>query len=198
MFFSKKEMQPLTVHCEIINSDGIMPEQTIFTTEIDDKYTVINDYTTETNTVDIKSEETSEEIPKIEEVSKTAEIVKTDDDDDEYEYEYEYDNLEDEADLHYFEDIKDTDDEEDDEGIYVVSIDNRPHFYCKSIKCVREKIGKLAKNYTLNNDDCKTFINYKTNDEIQLIHSIDLILFSINFTSHTIAINKVYEHSDKL
>ena len=81
--------------------------------------------------------------------------------------------------------------EDDTDCIYAISIDSIPLYYHKDIDTIRNNLDALVKRINLEDVDNINFINYKNDDEINIIRTLDFILFSFNFVLHTFKIHKL-------
>ena len=134
-----------------------------------------------------------ENIKKDEEVEKDGEEEVEKDGEEEEEDEDEEDDEEDDD---------EEDDEEDDEAegnadnentIYVISIDNQVRYYEKNLSDAKSKISKLIENYNNQGHDYyhNNFIHYKPKNTIDIIRNFDFWLFSINYPAHTFNITRL-------
>lgn len=93
--------------------------------------------------------------------------------------------------------MNDSDSEEDnDDRIYIISIDNVPYYYENDLTTIRKKMWQLANTYIANvSDSYETYQDkyIMTNDmnEIQIVCPLDFILFKYSHVLHVLKIDYV-------
>ena len=82
---------------------------------------------------------------------------------------------------------------EDENTIYVITIDNEPFTYEKELNSAKIKVDSMVKKYNLNDVGGyhTNYINYKNDYEIDIIRNFDLGIFSINYIIHTFSIYRL-------
>lgn len=86
--------------------------------------------------------------------------------------------------------------EDNDDRIYIISIDNVPYYYENDLTSTRKKMWQLANTYIANDSDSYEIYNDKyimTNDmnEIQIVCPLDFILFKYSHVLHVLKIDYV-------
>ena len=93
------------------------------------------------------------------------------------------------------EDLYDTDSSElmDEENcLFIISIDNIPSYYTENLVDAKTKIDKVTKLYSLNDyGNHETHIKYVSETEINIIRTYDFLLLSLNYIIHTLKIYKI-------
>jgi len=95
-------------------------------------------------------------------------------------------------------DSEDDFNEVSDDIVYIILYNNNPVSFHKTFVEAKSKVDSVVKKYSFycNLNFYDTLVNYKSDREIDIIRSVDFILFSYNYIVHNIRIHKVYS-SDK-
>lgn len=92
------------------------------------------------------------------------------------------------------EEEEEKEEEEEENTIYVISIDDHPQSYEKDLSFATSKIERLAKNHSIASTAegmYETYVNYKSENEIEIIRVFDFYLFSYNYVIHRLSVNRV-------
>lgn len=90
------------------------------------------------------------------------------------------------------------DDIEMENAVYIITINNEPYFYSDSLKMARENLLDISRKLKLNSNQelfDNFYINEKNKNEIDIIYSYNLTLFSYNHLKYNIKIHTVTKYS---
>jgi hypothetical protein len=86
---------------------------------------------------------------------------------------------------------------ENEEFMYVISIDDKPYFYQTSFADAKDKlldISKRLNNKINENEYYDSYICQKLEDEITIVNQLDFVLFTKNHLLHTLKIHTVKKY----
>ena len=84
--------------------------------------------------------------------------------------------------------------EQDEDFMYVITIDEKPYFYQTSFEDAKIKlldISKKLNNKINENDYYDSYICQKLEDEITIVNQLDFVFFTKNHLLHTLKIHTV-------
>ena len=86
---------------------------------------------------------------------------------------------------------------ENEDFMYVISIDDKPYFYQTSFADAKDKlldISKRLNNKINENEYYDSYICQKLEDEITIVNQLDFVLFTKNHLLHTLKIHTVKKY----
>ena len=87
--------------------------------------------------------------------------------------------------------------EQDEDFMYVISIDDKPYFYQTNFLDAKAKLLEISKklNNKINeNEYYDSYICQKLEDEITIVNQLDFVLFTKNHLLHTLKIHTVKKY----
>lgn len=86
---------------------------------------------------------------------------------------------------------------QDEDFMYIISIDDKPYFYQTSLLDAKTKlldISKKLNNKINENDYYDSYICQKLEDEITIVNQLDFVFFTKNHLLHTLKIHTVKKY----